>query len=163
MSEQTQTLAPVATRAAEGEALWWLGGLAEIKVTGEQTGGLLSVLEIHEPPNPDGLVPPFHVHHREDEGFWMLEGSATFDIGDETIEASAGDFLWGPRDVPHRYSPGPDGCRLLFIMTPGGFENLVRAMSVPARERALPSGPLEEPDGERVDAVAREHGAEMLS
>lgn len=163
MTQQMQALEPVATRAGEGEARWWLDCLAEIKLTGEQTGGLLSVLEITEPPNPDGMVPPFHVHYREDEGFWILEGSARFDIGETTIEASAGDFLWGPRNVPHRYTPGPEGCRLLFIMTPGGFETLVREMSEPADQRTLPATSLEDVDWERVAAVAKANGCELLA
>ncbi len=53
-------------------------------------------------------------------------------------QAHPGDFVFGPRDVPHRYSVGDTGGRLLFIMTPGGFENLVREMGVPAASRSLP-------------------------
>lgn len=72
MTQQTQLLEPFATRAGEGEALWWFDCLAEIKATGEQTGGLLSILEITEPPNS---AAPLHVHHRDDEGFWILAGA----------------------------------------------------------------------------------------
>ena len=159
MTQDTQTVAPVATPRGEGEALWWFGGLAELKLTGEQTGGLLSVLEVHEPP---GAQAPLHVHHREDEAFWILEGSATFVVGDTTIEASEGDFLFGPRGIPHRYSVGDGGCRMLFVLTPGGFEDLVRDMSVPAERRTLPPEAEEEPDWERAAAVARAHGCELL-
>ena len=158
-NDTASTPSPVVTRSGEGEARWWFGALAEIKVSREQTGGLLSILEITEPPNMDG---PLHVHHREDEGFWILEGSATFEVGDRAIEASAGDFVWGPRGVPHRYATGPEGCRMLFIMTPGGFENLVRDMSVPAQARTLPPPSDEEPDYEMVARVARENGCELL-
>ena len=160
MTESTQTLAPVATPRGEGEAIWWFGSLAEIKVTAEQTGGTISILEITEPPNMEG---PLHVHHREDEGFWILEGSATFEVGGETIEAKAGDYLFGPRDIPHRYSTGPDGCKLLFVMTPGGFENLVREMGVPAERRELPPESDEEPDWERVAAIAEANSCELLA
>ena len=163
MTDQTQLLEPASTPAGEGEALWWFDGLAELKLTAQQTGGALSILEITEPPN--ALPAPLHVHHREDETFWMLEGSATFEVGDLAIEASAGDCVFGPRGVPHRYTPGPEGCRMLFIMTPGGFENLVRGMSVPAARRTLPP-PMpdgEEPDWEMVARVARENGCELLA
>src|ERR671921_497940 len=108
MTQQVQALAPTATRSGEGEARWWFGALAEIKVTAEQTGGLLSIVEVTEPPN---AVAPLHVHHREHEGFWILEGDATFEVGGATIEAGAGDFAFGPRDVPHRYTVGDAGCR----------------------------------------------------
>ena len=135
MSQDTKLLEPMATPKGEGEARWWFAALAEIKVTAEQTGGLLSIVEVTEPPNAAG---PLHVHHREDEGFWILDGDVTFEVGDTTIRASAGDFAFGPRDIPHRYTAGPSGCRMLFIMTPGEFDNLVRDMSVPAQSRTLP-------------------------
>ena len=87
----------MATQAGQGEARWWFGGLAEIKATAEDTGGLLTIVEVTEPP---GAEAPLHVHHREDEGFWILEGEVTLYVGDETIEASAGDFAWGPARHP---------------------------------------------------------------
>jgi len=149
----------MATQAGQGEARWWFGGLAEIKATAEDTDGQLTIIEVTEPP---GMEAPLHVHHREDEAFWILEGEATLYVGDETIEAKAGDFAWGPRDIPHRYTVGPNGCRMLFICTPAGFEDLVRDMSVPAETRTLPPASDEEPDMEMVAAVAQKYGAELL-
>ena len=159
MTQDNALLSQLATRTGEGEARWWFACLAEIKVTAEQTGGLLSILEITEPPNAAG---PLHVHHREDETFWILEGDATIEVGDTTIEAHAGDVVFGPRDIPHRYTVGDAGCRMLFIMTPGGFENLVRGMSVPAESRTLPPPSDEEPDWAHVAAVAKANGCELL-
>ena len=162
MTQETipmQTLRPVAVGAAEGEARWWFGSLAVIKATAADTGGQMSIIEITEPP---GAQAPWHVHHREDEGFWLLEGSATFEVGDATIEAHAGDYLFGPRDIPHRYTVGDAGCRMLFIMTPGGFEEFVIATSEPAASRTLPPPSEEEPDWERIAAIASAHGAELL-
>jgi quercetin dioxygenase-like cupin family protein len=150
----------MATQAGQGEARWWFAGLAVIKATAEDTDGRLTMVEVTE---PAGAEAPLHVHHREDEAFWILEGSVTLYVGDEMIEASAGDFAWGPRDVPHRYTVGADGCRMLFICTPAGFENLVRDMSVPAETRTLPPASDEEPDMEMVAAVARRYGCELLA
>ena len=156
----TQAPQAVATRKGEGEALWWFGALAEVKATAEQTGGRLSLLEITEPPHVDG---PLHVHYRDDEGFYILEGSATIEVGDETFEVGPGDFAFGPHGVPHRYSTGPEGCRLLFVTTPGGFENLVRGMGQPAQRRTLPPPSEEEPDWEHVAAVAKANDCELLA
>jgi len=64
--------------------------------------------------------------------------------------------------IPHRYSVGADGCRMLFILTPGGFEDMVRPMSEPAGARTLPPPPSAEPDMVRMKAVAQAHGAELL-
>ena len=109
-------LDPVAVRSDEGEARWWFGALAVIKATAADTGGQMTIVEVTEPP---GAEAPLHVHHREDEGFWVLEGNVTFEVGGTKIEASAGDYVFGPRDIPHRYTVGDAGCRMLFIMHPG--------------------------------------------
>ena len=156
---QVQGLAPVAIARDEGEARWWFQCLAVIKATAADTGGQMTIIEITEPP---GSETPLHVHHREDEGFWILEGDVTLEVGGTIIEAHAGDYAFGPRDIPHRYTVGPAGCRMLFICTPGGFENLVIAMSQPAASRTLPPPSEVEPDWERIAAIAQAHGAELL-
>ena len=154
-----QTLRTHAVTAEEGEARWWFGALAVIKETAEDTAGQMSIIEVTEPP---GMQGPLHVHHREDEAFWVLEGEVTIEIGDQTIHAKAGDYAFGPRDIPHRYSVGDSGCRMLFICTPGGFDGLVRDMSEPAARRELPPPMEQEPDWERVAAVAEAYGCELL-
>ena len=154
-------LAPVAVPADGGEARWWSGALAVIKASAGDTGGAMTIVEITEPPHAEG---PLHVHHNEDEGFWLLEGSATFEVGGRTIEAAAGDYLFGPRQVPHRYTVGADGCRMLFLFTPAGFEDLLRATSRPAETRTLPPADLAPPDSEdleRMEAAIRAHGCEL--
>lgn len=157
-SDTTPALAAKAVRAGEGEALWWFGALAEIKATAADTGGLMTIIEITEPP---GSEAPLHVHYREDEAFWILEGDVTIQVGDTTVECHAGDYAFGPRGVPHRFTVGDAGCRMLFILTPGGFEGLVCEMGEPAGARTLPPGPFE-PDLERVAAVAEAYGCELL-
>lgn len=161
MTQETRqpALKPVAVPSGEGEARWWLGLLAVIKTTAADTGGQMTIVEVTNPPGFEG---PLHVHHREDEGFWILEGDATIEVGDTTIEAHAGDYAFGPRDIPHRYTVGDAGCRMLLIMTPGGFEDLVREMSEPAGSRTLPPPSEEEPDIERIKAIAEAHGGELL-
>ncbi|CAN5650482.1 cupin domain-containing protein [soil metagenome] len=158
-STQSHTLDPVAVRAGEGEARWWFGALAVVKASGADTGGQMTIIEVTE---PAGAEAPLHVHHREDEGFWILEGEVTFEVGGTTIEASAGDYAFGPRDIPHRYTVGDAGCRMLFICTPAGFEELVIDMSEPAERRTLPPAPEGPPDMERIAAVAQAHGCELL-
>lgn len=158
-TSKAQALEPVAVLSGEGEARWWFGGLAVIKATAAATGGQMTIIEVTEPP---GAEAPLHVHHREDEGFWVLAGDVTFEVGDLTIEAHTGDYAFGPRDIPHRYTVGPAGCRMLFILTPGGFEDLVIEMSEPAGSRTLPPPSDEVPDMERVAAIAEAHGAELL-
>lgn len=154
------TLDPLAVPSDEGEARWWFGTLAVIKTTAAETGGQLTIIDITNPPRFEA---PLHVHHRDDEGFWILEGNATFEVGDTTIEARAGDYLFGPRDLPHRYTAGDAGCRMLFIMVPGGMEEMIRATSEPAASRTLPPPLDEEPDLDAIKAIVKEHGYELLA
>jgi quercetin dioxygenase-like cupin family protein len=139
-------------------ARWWFDALAVIKATAASTNGQLAIVEVTEPP---GAEAPLHVHHREDEGFYVLDGSVTITVGDKTTELAPGDFAFGPRDIPHRYTVGPDGCRMLFICTPGGFEKLVTEMSRPAEALTLPPPSAEEPDWEHVGTVAAANGCEL--
>ena len=129
-----KALEPLAVRSDEGEARWWLGSLAVIKATAADTGGQMAIVEMTEHP---GVEAPLHVHYRDDEGFWILEGDLTFEVGETTIEASAGDYVFGPRNIPHRFTVGDQGCRVLFIFTSGGIEDVIRAMSEPGSIRSL--------------------------
>jgi quercetin dioxygenase-like cupin family protein len=161
-SNEAQALQPMAIHSGEGEARWWFGGLAEIKAGAADTGGQMTIVEVTEHP---GAEAPLHVHHRDDEAFWILEGEVTFEVGDETIEASAGDYVFGPRHVPHRFTVGDRGCRMLFILVPGGIEDVIRATSEPAASRTLPPPPAEEPSAAEIEglkAVVKEHGYELL-
>jgi mannose-6-phosphate isomerase-like protein (cupin superfamily) len=145
----------------EGEARWWFGGLATVKATKEQTGGHYTLVEVLEPEGEG----PLHVHHREDEGFWVLEGQLTFEVGEETIKAGPGSFVFGPKDVPHCFTVESGPARLLFILSPGGFEEFIYATSVPAKERTLPpapEGPPSEAEMEHLRALARQYGGELL-
>ena len=156
---QMQTLEPLAVSSDEGEARWWFGTLAVIKTTAAETDGQLTIVEVTSPP---GFEAPLHVHHRDDEGFWILEGSVTFEVGDTTIEARAGDYIFGPRNIPHRYTAGDSGCRMLFIMVPGGMEDIIRATSEPARSLSVPPPSDEEPDIDAIKAIVKQHGYELL-
>src|SRR5215210_2788708 len=128
----------------EGEALWWFGVLATIKATAEQTGRQYSLVEILAPDGYEGVL---HVHHFEDEAFYILEGEMTFYIGEEKIKARPGSFLFGPKDVPHAFTVDSGPARLLFVLSPAGMEGLIREMGEPARSLTVPPQPEEPPDG----------------
>jgi len=146
----------------EGEARWWLGGLAIIKASGKDTDGRFSLIEVVD---HEGAETPLHVHHNEDEGFWILEGLLTFEVGDKTIKAKPGSFLFGPKDVPHRYRIDKGPARLLFILAPSGFEELVRATSEPAQSPTLPPASNIPPDPmamEQMASIVQKYGCEIL-
>ncbi len=149
-------------REGEGEARWWLGSLTTIKATGKETGGRYTLVEVLEPEGADG---PLHVHHREDEAFWILEGELTFQIGDETLKAGPGSFVFGPKGIPHTYRVDSGPAKLLYILSPAGFEELIYATSEPAKSLTLPppsESPPDETEMEKLAALVRQYGAEVL-
>ena len=152
----TTALEPFAVPARQGEAYWWFGQLGEIKATAEQTGGAYTLVEITVGP---GYGTPLHLHHGEDEAFLMLEGQATFEVGDRVVHAGPGHFLFGPREVPHRWST-VTGARLFYLLSPGGFEALIREVGVPTVERTVPPADVL-PPADAADIVAR-HGNEVV-
>lgn len=148
--------------ANEGEARWWMGALAIIKASGKDTNGHFSLVEVVE---HEGAAAPLHVHHNEDEAFWILDGSLTFEVGEKTIKAETGSFLFGPRDVPHRYTVDKGPARLLFILTPSGFEEFIRETSEPASSPILPprsDAPPTDEEMEQLMPIVQKYGMEIL-
>jgi mannose-6-phosphate isomerase-like protein (cupin superfamily) len=153
----TQASTAPQSLTALGQPRWFFGMLAEVKASAADTGGRYTLLEITAPP---GLETPLHVHYNEDEGFYVLEGSVTVRVGDETVELTAGRHAFGPRDVPHKFTVGPDGARMIWVLTPGGFENFVDEVSVPAETPTVPP-PTVVPPADAAEIVLR-HGNELL-
>jgi mannose-6-phosphate isomerase-like protein (cupin superfamily) len=74
------------------------------------------------PPGPPRLIAPRHLHHSDDEAWYVLEGALVVQVGDSNIEAQAGSAVLVPRGTPHTYwNPGPGPARYLLIMTPNIF------------------------------------------
>ncbi|HEY8633524.1 MAG TPA: quercetin 2,3-dioxygenase [Candidatus Dormibacteraeota bacterium] len=158
-SQDVKVLDAVAVATGKGEARWWFGQLAEIKATAADTGGQLTLVEVTCPPGYQGVR---HIHHNEDEGFWLLEGLMDLEVGGQHTKMQAGDYAFGPRNVPHSFSAGDAGCRVLFILTPGGFEKLIMATSEPAQARTVPPHSDEMPDFARLQAIVAQFGGEIL-
>lgn len=148
-----------ALASGEGEKYWFLGTLMEVKVSGEQTGGQFSILEEIDPPD---FVTPVHIHHKEDEYFYLLEGEVTFSIGEKTISAKPGTFVFAPRDIVHWYKvEGTQPARILSMLTPAGLEQLFIKHSVPATEYKLPPEDVES-DLDMLFADSVDYGIEIV-
>jgi quercetin dioxygenase-like cupin family protein len=103
-----------------GRAFWGPGDHYTFLVTGEETGGSYFTMEALVPP---GGGPPPHVHTREDETFYLLEGRVEFLLGEETTVAGPGDFVNVPRGTVHRFqNTGTETARLVLTFTPAGIE-----------------------------------------
>jgi quercetin dioxygenase-like cupin family protein len=137
---------------------WFLHQLAQVKLTGDETGGAFGIVEVT---SPGGPAAPLHVHHRDSETFCVLEGELTLFVGDEVVKASAGDVVYAPAGVPHTYNVDSPLARILVIAQPAGFERFVAEVGVPAERAELPSEPVPV-DPERLGALAAANGIEIL-
>jgi quercetin dioxygenase-like cupin family protein len=153
------TAAPIALAAGEGEALWFLGALLHVKADSASTAGRVAVLE-HRVPRGGGS--PLHVHHREDEWFYVLEGEVTFWVGGEVHVAGPGGFVYGPRGIPHTFMVSSDEARFLLVTEPAGFADFVRAFAEPAATDELSPPPTEAPDVEALTRLAAEYGIDIV-
>jgi quercetin dioxygenase-like cupin family protein len=156
---QLPAVAPIALAEGEGEALWFLGALVLVKASTETTAGRVAVLE-HLVPRGGGS--PLHVHHDEDEWFYVMDGEVTFWVDGEVTVAGAGSFVYGPRGIPHTFMVSSDTARFLLVTEPAGFEAFVRACAEPATDLVIPPPATEPPDVDGLVRAAAAHGIEIL-
>lgn len=111
-----------------------------------------------------GFEPPLHVHTREDESNYVLDGEIVFAVGDEKIYARKGDFIFLPRNVPHTFQIISDTAETLLLITPGGFETMFVECSRPAASLELPplSGKPPKEFFEKIREVSERLGASFL-
>jgi len=154
----TMTIEPYTLTRDEGQSIWFLGTRMILKATGEQTNGAYGLIEQILPP---GFASPFHVHHSEDEAFYLLEGEASFTCGDRTMKAFPGSYIFFPRDIPHWFRiEGTQPARLLQFNFPAGLENFFVEAGEPALELILP--PDGTPDFEKLASTAAKYNVEIL-
>jgi quercetin dioxygenase-like cupin family protein len=152
-------IGPYGLRYGEGDAYWFLDILTIFKATTRTTGGGFALLEQRA---AKGAGPPLHVHRREAESFYVLDGELTIWAGGQLIEAPAGSFVYGPPNVPHTFTVASDEARFLLLTQPAGFDAFLRAFGQAATSATLPPPASEPPDVERLTALAAEHGIEIL-
>ncbi|HET8753231.1 MAG TPA: quercetin 2,3-dioxygenase [Salinimicrobium sp.] len=114
----------------EGESYWVLGDLYSFKATSKQTNGNYTLIE--QAIQPQGGPPP-HIHYREDEAFYVLEGKFSFLCGEKQSIFETGSFLNIPRGTLHTFKnldekPG----RLLVFISPAGLEEFFYAVGTAA-------------------------------
>ncbi len=156
--EQTAAV-PYALDADERRTLWYMGTLLKVNATGAETGGKYSLVEEL---CSRGFATPWHVQGREDESFLVVDGEATFFVGDQVIEATAGSFVFLPQGIPHAFRVDSETAHLLNLITPAGFENSFFDLSVPAQDLVLPPTPDSPPDFGAIAAAAARYGCEVL-
>jgi quercetin dioxygenase-like cupin family protein len=145
------------TTTQQYETIAFFGAHTTLRATGADTGGRLCMTESVA---PRGTGSPLHIHHNEDEWFYVLEGELTIWCDGTTIVAGPGDFVFGPRDVPHTFVVSSDEARFLLATQPADFEAFVRALAEPIE--TLDAGPSGPPDMDKIMAAAAAANIEII-
>lgn len=146
--------------AGKGRSVWVVGDRYTLKVGGDETGGAFALLEAMVPP---GNGPPPHIHHREDEAFYVLEGELTFEADGQHFTAGPGSWIKLARGSLHRFTNrSPDPARMLILLAPAGMENFFLEIG---REAGTDDELLVPPNSEDIRKLveaAQRYGLEIL-
>ncbi|HEV2065763.1 MAG TPA: quercetin 2,3-dioxygenase [Thermomicrobiales bacterium] len=142
----------------EGRSIWVADELMTFKASAADTGGAYALTDSLVPPQGG---PPPHIHHREDEAFWVLEGELEVVVGESTFRAGPGSFLHLPKGVLHSYRNSGDGpARFLTLIVPAGLEVFFLEVGKPGTDLSSPP-PLCDEDIARLLEVAPTYGVEI--
>ena len=122
-----------------GLSMWHLGSLTTNLAEKKDTNGAFCLVEGTLAP---GSEPPPHVHSREDELFYVLEGEFDVYVGKEAFKVEAGECVFLPRFKPHAFVIRSPWLRVLALFSPAGLEEAFRSIDSPAQSLELPTAPL---------------------
>ena len=150
---------PVLRQTTEGRTIAVVGDVYRFLATGQDTNGKYALWEAIVPP---GGGPPPHVHSREEEGFYILEGEITLTIGDKRLVAGPGVFANMPVGTPHSFkNESGNTARMLISVAPAGLERMFFEFGVPLPEGSTTALPPTKEEIEKLLAVAPRYGIEI--
>jgi mannose-6-phosphate isomerase-like protein (cupin superfamily) len=143
---------------ADGEAIDLVALGVRFIVWSAESGGGFSLVE--HPIAPRALCAPLHRHSHEDEYSYVLEGRMGAQLGDEVVFADVGDFVFKPRGQWHTFwNAGDAPCRILEIISPGGFEQYFAEVAAGPEERVDSAARYGlEFDFDSIPRLCAEHG-----
>jgi quercetin dioxygenase-like cupin family protein len=160
----TELITPVPRRVTTSPdtqtAVWFLGALSQVRVSGEQTGGAFA---LRDNLARRGNASPVHVHDRDDETFFVLDGELRVIVGEDDHAAGPGTVAVLPRRLRHAYVVTSATARFLTLHTPGGFEQFAAEVGEPAQAPTLPPEPAGPPDPTALAQAAARHGITILA
>src|SRR3954464_9566390 len=146
-------------RAGEGRAAWVVGDHYTVKASGEDTGEAFALIEVLVPPQSG---PPPHVHRREDEAFYVLEGEFEVHIDDQRLIAGPGSWVTLARGSLHHFKNiGSTPARMLILATPAGLDRFFLEAGREVTDTSPESGGVRPGDPEKLLAAAPKAGIEI--
>ena len=124
-----------------GPVYWGPGDVYTFLATEEETNGAYFVMEGLVPPNAG---PPPHIHHNQDETFYVVEGKLEIKLGDRVFEATAGDFVHVSKGTPHAFANrSQNSAKMILTFVPAGdIEQFFRSAFPPATDRHTSPPPI---------------------
>jgi mannose-6-phosphate isomerase-like protein (cupin superfamily) len=158
--QTTQTRPIIFQPAADKPAYWMADHRMTVLIPGEQTNNAYTVLEAFIVPG--GGTPP-HIHHREDEMFYILAGDFTILAGEQLIQANAGTCVHISAGTVHNFrNKGGGPGRMLIMYTPAGFENYFSTVGIPTTHDDETAPPVTQETLERFQAYAAQFNLEII-
>lgn len=151
---------PTIRNSSEGRTIAIVGDVYRFLATGAETNGTYALFEAIVPP---GGGPPPHVHSREEEGFYVLEGEITFTVNGNRIVATAGTFANMPIGTPHSFKNESDKpAKMLISIAPAGLEQMFFEIGVPLANGATTAMPPTKGEIDKLLAIASTYGIEII-
>jgi quercetin dioxygenase-like cupin family protein len=151
---------PITNSPPQGRTIAVVGDVYRFLATGDDTNGKYALFEALVGP---GGGPPPHVHSREEEGFYVLEGEITFTINGERVVATAGMFANMPVGTPHSFkNQSNKPARMLISVAPAGMEKMFFEVGVPLTEGATTALPPTKEEIEKLLTIAPRYGIEII-
>jgi mannose-6-phosphate isomerase-like protein (cupin superfamily) len=148
-------------RPSQGPSFSVVGDILTFKAVSEDTNGQYTLFELRVDPE---IGPPPHIHHREDEAFYIQEGELEFQLGDQTVLATPGTFLYSPKGHLHSFKNITNQrAKILVWCMPAGIEKYFTEVGVPVDDPEAPSRPATPEAIERVLAAAPKYGIEFIA
>jgi mannose-6-phosphate isomerase-like protein (cupin superfamily) len=149
---------PFVLKKGEGQSVWSLGGRFTLKVGEKDAAGRFALVEALA---FRATEPPLHIHHKEDEAWYILDGHMTFYVGDAVFEAEAGSFVFAPSGIAHTFTVDVEPTRVLVFASPAGFERFAVELGEPATNDKPPAG-LAVPGPDVLGPFAQRYGIEVV-
>ena len=149
---------PFVLKKGEGQSVWSLGGRFTLKIGEADAGGRFALVETLA---FRATEPPLHIHHKENEAWYVLDGHMTFYVGDAVLEAGAGSFVFAPSGIAHTFTVDVEPTRVLVFASPAGFERFALELGKPATSDEPPPG-LGVPGLDVLGPVAQRYGIEVV-
>lgn len=140
--------------AGQGRSVWVVGDLYTFLATGEDTSGAYAMIHATVPP---GSGPPPHIHRREDEAFFVLEGELSFHIDGRSMAATNGTWATLPIGTLHAFkNTGTRPAKMLILVNPSGLEKYFEEIGHRSKEESVTAAAIE-----KLVAVAPKYGLEI--